>query len=68
MDRELEEMLRKKNDYHKKIEEQKRMMDLIKNPQSQQNNTNNYVQGINRNLAVKILQVLITLFNTLIII
>ena len=57
MDHELEEMIRKKNDYIKKIQDQKRMMDLINNPISQQNNTIQYVQGINRNITIKVIQV-----------
>jgi len=32
MDYELEQMIKKKNDYLKKIEEKKRMMELINNP------------------------------------
>ena len=32
MDRELEKMIKKKNEFLKKIEEKRRMMELIKNP------------------------------------
>jgi len=58
MDNELEEMIKKKNEYIKKIQEKKRMIELINNPQPQKN-TVVHVQGINRNLAVKVIQVFI---------
>lgn len=57
MDNELEQMIKRKNAYLKRIEENKRMMELINNPHVKDNSLRS-AKEVKRNLAVIKIQVI----------